>query len=131
MYHIVCPTKYRRVVIDEKVDETLKQICLEIEIRYEITFLEIGTDKDHVHFLVQSIPKYSPSQLVRVIKSITGREIFAKCPEVKEKLWGRQFWTDGYFVGTVGKNVSEEAISKYVNSQGKTEEYNQLHLNMD
>jgi REP element-mobilizing transposase RayT len=53
MYHFVCPTKYRKVVISEEIDEYLKQVCLEIELRYEIVFLEIGTDKDHVHFLIQ------------------------------------------------------------------------------
>ena len=131
VYHIVCPTKYRRVVINEEVDKILKQICLEIEIRYEIIFLEIGTDKDHVHFLVQTIPKYSPSKLVAIIKSITAREIFAQYPEVKVKLWGGQFWTDGYFISTVGKHTSEIAIKEYVKNQGKTKEYMQLHLNLE
>jgi REP element-mobilizing transposase RayT len=56
MYHIECPAKYRRAVITKDVDEKLKEICKEIEERYEIQFLEIGTEKDHVHFLVQSVP---------------------------------------------------------------------------
>jgi REP element-mobilizing transposase RayT len=72
MYHIVCPAKYRRAVITKDVDEKLKEICKGIEERYEIQFLEIGTEKDHVHFLVQSVPAYSPEQIVRTIKSITG-----------------------------------------------------------
>jgi len=76
LYHIVCPAKYRRVVFSEEVDNTLKDICLEIADRYEIHFLEIGTDKDHVHFLVQSVPTYNLSKIVRTIKSITAREIF-------------------------------------------------------
>ena len=76
IYHFVCPTKYRRVVIDEEVDGKMKEICLEIEKRYEINFLEIGTDKDHVHFLVQSIPTESPSKLITKIKSLIARELF-------------------------------------------------------
>ena len=84
MYHIVCPTKYRRVVLDKKVDEILKDICLEISDRYEIYFIEIGADRDHVHFLVQSVPMYSPTQITRIIKSITGREVFQRAPEVKK-----------------------------------------------
>lgn len=91
VYHIVCPTKYRRKVISEEVDRTLKQICLEIEERYDIYFLEIGADKDHVHFLVQVVSKYSVTQLVKIIKSIIAREIFVKCPEVKKDLWGGEF----------------------------------------
>ena len=81
VYHIVCPAKYRRVVFDENIDDKIRQICLEIEKRYDyIHFLEIGTDGDHVHFLVQSIPNYSPSVIVKTIKSITARQIFDECP---------------------------------------------------
>lgn len=130
VYHIVCPAKYRRVVFDETVDEHLRQICLEIEKRYDyIVFLEIGTDKDHVHFLVQSTPKYAPSKIVKIIKSITARQIFVECPQVKKQLWGGQFWSDGYFVATVGKNQNESVIKEYVKNQGKQDaEYKQLYL---
>ena len=132
VYHIVCPAKYRRVVFDETVDEQLKQICLGIELRYDyIRFLEIGTDKDHVHFLVQSTPNYSPSQIVKIIKSITARQIFSECSEIKKKLWGGQFWTDGYFVATVGKNQNETVIREYVKNQGKQDtEYKQLYMSL-
>ena len=130
VYHIVCPTKYRRKVISEKVDRTLKQICLGIEERYDIYFLEIGADTDHVHFLVQTIPKYSVTQLIKIIKSITAKQIFAQCPEIKEKLWGGEFWTDGYFVATVGKNTSEDAIAEYVKNQGCESDYTQLYLSL-
>jgi putative transposase len=94
LYHLVFPAKYRRVVFDEQVDLVLKESCVGLELRYEIKFLEIGTDKDHVHFLVQSVPTYSVTKIVTVIKSITAREIFRRCPQVKKKLWGGQFWTD-------------------------------------
>jgi len=103
LYHFVCPAKYRRVVFSKAVDESLKNICLEISKRYEVHFLEIGVDKDHVHFLIQSIPRMSPTQIITMVKSLTAREIFKKHPEVKEKLWGGEFWTDGYFVNTVSK----------------------------
>lgn len=87
--------------------------------RYQVKFLEIGTDKDHVHFLVQSVPTYSVTKLVALIKSITEREIFRRCPQVKKKLWGGEFWTDGYFASTVGKHGDEQMIGKYVQNQGK------------
>jgi REP element-mobilizing transposase RayT len=86
MYHIVCPAKYRRAVITETVDEKLKEVCKGIEARYETKFLEIGTEKDHVHFLVQSVPTYSPAQITQIIKSITAKKIFEACPEVKKAL---------------------------------------------
>ena len=96
LYHIVLPAKYRRVVFDNAVDIELKQICLAISERYQVKFLEIGTDKDHVHFLVQSVPTYSVTRLIMLIKSLTAREIFRRCPQVKKQLWGGEFWTDGY-----------------------------------
>jgi len=76
IYHIVLPAKYRRVVFDNEVDVVLKEICLEIEKRYQVKFMEIGTDKDHVHFLVQSVPTYTVTKVVTMIKSLTAREIF-------------------------------------------------------
>jgi REP element-mobilizing transposase RayT len=112
-------------VIDSYVDEILKNTCIEIENRYQIKFLEIGTDKDHVHFLVQSVPTYSISKIIRMIKSLTAREIFRVCPEVKKQLWGGEFWSDGYFASTVGKHGDEHMIAKYVHQQGS--EYKKLH----
>ena len=125
MYHLVFPAKYRRVVFDARVDKVLKDVCLEIEDRYEIQFLEIGTDKDHVHFLIQSVPMYSVKKIVQMIKSITVREVFKRCPEVKKQLWGGEFWTDGYFASTVGKHGDEAKIAKYVKNQGQ--EYIKLY----
>ena len=88
-------------------------------------FLEIGTDQDHVHFLVQSVPTYSVTKTVSIIKSITAREIFKQCPQVKKQLWGGEFWTDGYFASTVGKNGNENTVANYVKQQGNT--YHKLH----
>ncbi len=125
MYHLVFPAKYRRAVFDSHVDEVLKDVCLEIESRYQVKFIEIGTDKDHVHFLVQSVPTYSVTKIVTLLKSLTAREIFKRCPQVKKKLWGGEFWTDGYFASTVGKHGDENMIGKYVKNQGN--EYSKLH----
>jgi REP element-mobilizing transposase RayT len=125
IYHLVFPAKYRRAVVDEQVDITLKDVCLEIEKRYQMKFLEIGSDKDHVHFLVQSVPTYSITKIVTMIKSISAREVFKRCPQVKKQLWGGEFWSDGYFASTVGKHGNEETIGKYVKKQGG--EYKKLH----
>ena len=127
IYHFVCPAKYRQVVFSSEVDNTLKEVCLEISKRYQIQFLEIGTDKDHVHFLLQSVPTYSPTKIITMVKSLTAREIFQRHPEVKENLWGGEFWTDGYFVNTVSKYGDENTISKYVKEQGVESEYKTLY----
>jgi len=125
LYHLVFPAKYRRAVLDEKVDVVLREVCLEIEKRYELKFIEIGLDQDHVHFLVQSVPSYSVTKIVTMVKSLTAKEILKRCPHVKEKLWGGKLWSSGYFASTVGKHGDEEMISRYVKGQGK--EYVQLY----
>jgi len=119
LYHLVCPTKYRKVIFDESISLYLKKVCLDIQDRYDIYFLEIGTDKDHVHFLIQSIPTYSPTKITKIIKSITARQIFKNKPDVKKLLWGGQFWSNGYFISTVGDKGNENTISTYVKNQGR------------
>ena len=61
------------------------------------------------------------------VKSITAREIFSKVPSVKKQLWGGEFWTDGYFVSTVGEHANEDVIRQYIKNQGKNGKYKQLH----
>ena len=91
LYHFVFPSKYRRIIFSKEVDKTLVLFCLEISKRYEVKFLEIGTDQDHVHFLVQSVPDYSVSKMINMLKSITAKELFKRFPEIKAKLWGGKF----------------------------------------
>ena len=128
IYHLVCPAKYRRAVLDEAaVAAVLRDVCLEIADRYEINFLEIGIDQDHVHFLIQSVPTYSPTKIVRTIKSITAREIFSRVPQVKAQLWGGAFWSSGFYIDTVGRHGGLDVISRYVKEQGSEPDYQKLH----
>ena len=129
LYHIVCPAKYRRDVFTQEVEEILKDVCVGISQRYEINFVEIGTDEDHVHFLIQTVPMMRPKDIVQKIKSITAREVFTLCPEVKKALWGGEFWGKGYFINTVGRYADEQVISRYVKNQGVEQEYKIIHKN--
>ena len=119
LYHLVFPVKYRRKVISNEVSQTIKETCIEISDRFEINFLEIGVDDDHVHFLVQSVPTLSVEKIVRTIKSILARIILFNHSEIKEELWGGSFWTSGYYANTVGQYGNEETIKRYVENQGK------------
>lgn len=125
LYHIVCPTKYRRKVIQDERSEHFKEVCLKIGENYEIHFIEIGIDGDHVHFLVQSVPMVRPKEIVQTIKSLTGKKMFEKYPEMKKELWGGSFWGSGYYMNTVGQYGNVEMIKNYVEKQGK--KYNRLH----
>jgi putative transposase len=91
MYHLVFPAKYRRKVFTSEVEASLKEICLGIEARYEMRFIEIGLEEDHVDLLVQGLPTMAMNEIVRIIKSLTAREIFKRHPKIrKEILWGRR-----------------------------------------
>jgi putative transposase len=118
LYHLVFPAKYRRKVFSADVEEALRDICIGISLRYEIHFVEIGLERDHVHFLVQGIPKMPVSRIVTIIKSITAKEIFKLHPEVKKELWGSSLWTSGFYANTVGQYASEDVIRAYVKNQG-------------
>jgi REP element-mobilizing transposase RayT len=120
LYHVVLTIKYRREVLTDGVVKTFTKLCLEIQNRYDIHFIEIGTDEDHVHALIQSVPSASPSEIVQTIKSITAKQLFKQHPEVKRMLWGGQFWTRGYYVNTVGQYATADTIRNYVKKQGAT-----------
>jgi len=124
---MVCPAKYRRVIFDPEVDTVLRDVCFDIAQRYEMAVLEIGTDKDHVHLLVQSVPSYSPTKIVQLIKSLTAREIFHRVPTVKQRLWGGEFWSKGSLSSTVGRHGNEAVIRQYVRQQGTEKGYTPLH----
>ena len=127
LYHLVLPLKYRKKAINKEVGETLREICFDISERYEVQFVEIGYELDHVHFLVQSVPSYSVSKMVTMLKSITAKQLFHRHPEIKIMLWGGKFWTSGYYVNTVGQYSNEEVIRAYVKNQGMEKEYKKIH----
>ena len=127
MYHLVFPLKYRKDLITDEIGESLKNICMEISERYEMNFVEIGYESDHVHFLVQSVPSMSVSEIVRKLKSITAKQLFQQHPEIKAKLWGGNFWTSDYYANTVGQYANEEVIKKYVENQGKENVYKKVY----
>ena len=83
LYHLVFPAKYRRIIFDDNVDLELSRSCIELESRYQINFVEIGTDKDHVHFLVQSVPAYSVTKIVTIVNPIVMWEV---CYTISQKV---------------------------------------------
>ena len=118
LYHVVLSVKYRRSVLTNEVVDTLVNTCMDLQERTDITFIEIGADGNHIHLLIQTTPSYSIAQYIRSIKSNTARMIFKFNPEVKKKLWGGEFWSDGYWVSTVSKHSTETVIREYVKNQG-------------
>ena len=124
-YHLVFPSKYRRKVFSKELEESLKNICIGISERYELNFVEIGVDDDHVHFLIQSVPILSITKIVITLKSISARELFKRHKELKKLLWVGNLLTSGYYANTVGQYANEDVISNYVKNQRK--EYRRIY----
>lgn len=77
-------------------------ISIDISERYEINFIKIENDENHIHFLIQGIPIVVVSRIVQIVKSLMAREVFAKYPEIKKKLWGGNLYIRGFSINTVG-----------------------------
>ena len=118
-YHLVIVMKYRRkIFVKKEYIDFLCSLVSEIGERYEFEIEELGSDGDHVHILVSAPPRYAPSRIMQVIKSITGRMMFKQFPEIKQQLWGGELWSDGGFVGTIGQAMGLENMKKYIQRQG-------------
>ena len=122
-YHFVFCIKYRKdLFLDSKYIKTVSNVCKDFANRYHMKFETIGFDEDHVHFMLQSVPKYSASQIFRLVKSITAIKLFEEHPDLKKELWGGEFWSDGGYVATVGEGVNAEVIREYIKKQGRKSE---------
>ena len=118
LYHFVCPIKNRRKILkEENRVKLLKNICMDIERNYEIYFIEIWSDIDHVHFLIQSVPTMSPTKIITTVKSISWREMFKRDKTLRQDLLWWYFWTSWFYVNTVWLYASEQTIREYVKGQ--------------
>lgn len=127
-YHIQITIKYRKVLMNEKTEKVIVEVMEGIKERYAIEVSHVGFDKNHVHILCKFLPKYSGGQVIRLIKSITAREVFRQVGEIKKELWGGEFWTDGYYFATVSGRGDRGVIEKYIEQQGREEDKRQLKL---
>ena len=127
-YHIVFPVKYRKALLREEIKRSLEEIAKGIEERYGVEIERMGCDENDIHLLCGAHPKYAPGQLVRLFKSISGRELFKRHVWLKKELWGGEFWSDGYYVATVGERGDWGVVEKYVRMQGQNPKEVQLRL---
>ena len=127
-YHIQITVKYRKSLLNKGVEKLILDVLAGFKERYAIEISHVGFDKNHVHILCRFLPKYSGGQVIRLVKSITAKQIFKEFPEVKKQLWGGEFWTDGYYFSTVSGRGDKKIIEKYIENQGRTKDVNQLNL---
>ncbi len=122
-YHIVFLPKYRRKVLTDKdIDEKLKETIKKMSLIHEWIIVEMETDRDYIHIFLSAPPRYSPGEIVKLIKTWTQRRLFEKYPKLmKRYLWGGRFWCRGYYVSTVNDKTTKDEIAKYVRNQKKKE----------
>ena len=116
-YHFVWIPKYRKKLLKGDVAKFIRQTFERIATEYEWEIEEMAIQPDHVHIFLHASPKYAPARIVQIMKSISAREVFAQFPQLRQKLWAGEFWSDGYFVRSVGDQVTAEIIKQYIRYQ--------------
>ena len=127
-YHLVWIPKYRKHILTGDVVGYLKEVFNHIaeEYGFEIDTTEVV--EDHVHIFLEAPPRYAPAEVVQIMKSISGRELFKKFPKIKKQLWSGELWNDGYFVRSVGDKVTADIIRKYIKYQSHEDSPSQLTM---
>jgi putative transposase len=127
-YHFVWTPKYRKQILRGDVAELVEATIRRIAEEYEWAIDELAVQEDHVHVFMQVPPRYAPSQVVQIMKSITAREVFEQFPQLRKRLWAGKFWGAGYFVRSVGDAVIAEVIRNYIRYQDTDHDTRQLSL---
>ena len=119
-YHIILVCKYRKQLLVGAFEYDMKKIMQPISEMSDFDIEVMETDKDHLHMMVRSDPKLSPLQIVRRLKQMSISAVWKKYRDfLRHNFYKEQtFWTDGYFVSSIG-NVSQETIKKYIENQGQ------------
>ena len=111
--------KYRKKLLINIVSDDIKQLSYEICNKHNVTIKEMKTDKDHIHYLIETEPTISISKIVNLMKSYTTYHIWQLHQKYLSRHFWKEhtFWTDGYFVCSIG-NVSEKMLKEYIENQG-------------
>ena len=127
-YHLVWIPKYRKQIFNTEIAEYLKEVFRHIASEYDFFVDTMEVMDDHVHIFIEVPPKYSPAEVVQIMKSISARETFRKFPKLKKQLWAGELWNDGYFVRSVGDKVTADIIRKYIEYQTHETDSKQLRM---
>ena len=128
-YHLVWAPKYRKWIVREDIRQRAAELLREIADNFQFEIEEMEVAKDHVHLFLNFPPRYAIAKVVGILKSISASELFKEFPELRRQLWGGEFWEEGYFVRTVGDQVTAEVVKRYIQSHRHDErDGDQLNL---
>ena len=115
-YHVVWCVKYRHKVLMGDIEIRFKEILHQIATDKGVTILEIESDCDHIHLLIDCTPQHSIPSMMKALKGVSARVLFKEFPILKKKLWGGHLWNPSYFVATVSEHT-ESQIREYIQNQ--------------
>lgn len=115
-YHIIWVTKYRRQVLNTTIRASLEKIVHTICDTKEWTLIEAQSMPDHIHVFLSVTPFERPVDIVKILKGVTSKQLFASHPELRDVLKYGHLWSPSYYIGTAG-HVSAEVIAKYIQEQ--------------
>ncbi len=127
-YHFVWTPKYRKQILKGDIGEFIEATLRQVAEEYEWEIDEMAVQIDHVHVFMQVAARYAPAQVVQIMKSITAREVFEQFPQLRKQLWAGKFGGAGYFVRSVGDEVTAAVIRNYIRYQDTDHETGQLSL---
>ena len=119
--------KYRKNLVSDEIFEAIKDILLGVSERYYLNFQAVGSEDNHFHLLIEAAPRYSPSQIMQICKSITAKQLFKRFPEIEEELWGGHFWSEGGHIDTVGDGYDVKKMEEYILNQGGSKKQLRLY----
>ena len=121
------PFAVQETIVGE-VAEYTKEVLQRIADEYGLWVDTMEVMEGHVHVFLEVPPRYSPAQVVQIMKSISAREVFQRFPQLRKQLWAGELWSDGYFVRSVGDQVTAEVIRRYIGYQAQEQTSPQLPL---
>jgi len=129
-YHFVWSPKYRKNLLVGPVKKRVKELFKTIAQEFEMEVRKQEAEEDHIHLFLSAPPRYSPSEIVQIFKTNSAKVLFREFPAFKKELWAGEFWKDGYFVRTVGDEVTKKVIERYIEYQSQEEQGRQLKLKL-
>lgn len=120
-YRLIFVCKYRKYLMcSPNIVSDVKKLSVEIATKHNVSIRYMETDKDHIHYMIETQPNINLANFVKTMKSYITYHIWKKYPNYLSKCFWKErtFFSDGYFLASIG-NVSQEILKKYIESQGK------------
>lgn len=121
-YHLILVCKYRlKLMSASNISSDIKKLSEQIAKKHNVDIWYLESDKDHIHYMIEVEPNTNLANFVKTLKSYTAYHIWKKYPNYLRKCFWKErtFWSDGYFIASIGE-VSSDTLKEYIENQGKS-----------